>query len=78
MEFRDSVVSLACRRTRPKKHHIYLEDASGKKVGSVVALQEPDMLHQQFKTMACVRDIFALMILHHNMNGKDMTVCLSN
>jgi len=55
-----------------------LEDASGKKVGSVVALQEPDMLHQQFKTMACVRDIFALMILHHNMNGKDMTVCLSN
>ena len=63
----------------PKKHHIYLEDASGKKVGSVVALQEPDMLHQQFKTMACVRYIFAFMILHHNMNGKDMTVvCLSN
>ena len=38
---------------RQNKHHIYLEDGSGKELDSVVALQEPD-LFQQFEIMACV------------------------
>lgn len=54
---------------RQNKHHIYLEDGSGKELGSVVALQEPDMF-QQFEMMACV-------IFSKTIAGVSV-VCLSN
>lgn len=50
-------VSWPAEERRQKQHHIFLEDGSGKELGSVLALQEPHVFQQQFQ-MACVRDIF--------------------
>ena len=60
-----------------KTSHLNLEDACGKKGGSVGGIARAKDAIQDDGNVFEV--FFALKILHHNMNGKDMAVvCLSN
>lgn len=53
---------------RSKRFHVVLEDNDGKKLGSVVAEHEPELLGQ-YTTMACVRDIFYLPVPRSKVQG---------